>query len=389
MEPSGSSGENVRIKYVSFHEKSGYGIAGRRYLLGLAGTGLTVTWTPMVKGRRWGLGYEPFEDRKVGDPALDPLCNRAEKYNTVIVHTVPEYFPLWRAREPGKRIIGCTVWETDRLPAHWPALLNSIDGIMVPCEWNAEVFRKCGVKPRIDVVPHVADPTFDGLGRERNSAEEFVFYTIGTWTTRKALWNTIECFLETFNADDAVRLVVKTTPEDFTRPRWLRGFHRVEDSISRIMSGRRNPARITIITDELSDADVVALHRNGDCYISLCRSEGWGLGAFDAATAGRPVIMPAFGGHLDYLPSELAFLLPCEPLSVRTSPPSRSYTHDQSWAEPSRAHARDAMRWIVAHQREAWERGRGLAEYIRRNFGSEAVMPRMLRALYAAEAVAP
>ncbi len=245
------------------------------------------------------------------------------------------------------------------------------------------MFRKCGVRTRIDVVPHIADSTLDGLAGERSDTDEFLFYTIGMWTDRKALWNVFECFLGTFDSGDAVRLVVKTTPDDFTRPHWLRGFHSVEERTARIVSRYRNPARITVITRELSDSDIVQLHCQGDCYLSLSRSEGWGLGAFDAAAAGRPVIMPEFGGHLDYLPSDLAFLVPCEPLSVRASPAAPSYTEDQTWAEPSRPHAAGAMRWIVTHRPEARERGRRLAGHIHRNFGPSAILPRMLRSLWA------
>ena len=34
---------------------------------------------------------------------------------------------------------------------------------------------------------------------------------------------------------------------------------------------------------------------------SCARGEGWGLGGFDAAAHGNPVVTTGFGGQLDYL----------------------------------------------------------------------------------------
>jgi hypothetical protein len=42
----------------------------------LAKLGVPVTWTPMILGSAWRMGYEPFEGRSVDDPELDPFCNR-------------------------------------------------------------------------------------------------------------------------------------------------------------------------------------------------------------------------------------------------------------------------------------------------------------------------
>ena len=89
------------VKYISLYEVSGYGNAARSYLEAFKYSDIPLTWTPMVKGNALGLGYEPFTGNKVGDPDLDLLCNKKIKYNTVIVHTVPEYFPFWVATGAG------------------------------------------------------------------------------------------------------------------------------------------------------------------------------------------------------------------------------------------------------------------------------------------------
>ena len=90
---------------MSLYEASGYGVAARRYLRGLRKTSISLTWTPMVPGRGWGMGYEPFAGKEIGAPELDSICNQEVEYDTVLVHTVPEYYPFWKKKEPGKRII--------------------------------------------------------------------------------------------------------------------------------------------------------------------------------------------------------------------------------------------------------------------------------------------
>ena len=149
------SGLSGGIKYISLHDSTGYGIAASRYMKGLTGLGVPLTWAPMVSGSGWGLGYQPFTGKAAGEPELDQYCNSDIPYDTVIVHTVPEYFPRWVAQESGKQVIGYTVWETDIIPKHWKPLLNSVDRLMVPCHWNREVFEQCGVMKPISVVPHV------------------------------------------------------------------------------------------------------------------------------------------------------------------------------------------------------------------------------------------
>ncbi len=367
------------IRYVSLHEASGYGEAARRYLHGLVKSGVPLTWTPMIPGRGWNMGYQPYERCSAGEAWLRPYCNRKIEYDTVIVHTVPEYYPLWKAREPGKKIIGCTVWETDRPPRHWIPILNGVDGLMVPCTWNSEVFRRHGVSTRMAVIAHI--PTTDtaaGFQCRRDEADgAFTFYTIATWTARKALWATIESYLDAFSKEDPVCLLIKTTCRDFTR-RSFGPFYRTSRAfVRRIVRKRRAAPPIRLVTDELSARAMLSLHARGDCYLSLSRSEGWGIGAYDAAAFGKPVVATGYGGQLDYLASDLSYLVGYRIVPVEDSRGRASYSSDQHWAEPDRKHASQLMRRVFENQEEARTRGALLAESVRRRF-DEATISRKL-----------
>ena len=62
-----------------------------------------------------------------------------------VAHLVPEYYPLVQSVLDGGPFVAHTVWESDRLPQHWPDLLNATDLVVVPTAWNRDVFVASGV----------------------------------------------------------------------------------------------------------------------------------------------------------------------------------------------------------------------------------------------------
>jgi glycosyltransferase involved in cell wall biosynthesis len=95
---------------------------------------------------------------------------------------------------------------------------------------------------------------------------------------------------------------------------------------------------VCLVTQELSDDELGGLHLRGDCFVSLCHGEGWGLGSFDAAAHGKPVVTTGFGGQLDYLHGS-PLLVDYEPVPVHDGTRWGTYTPDQRWAEPDIEHA--------------------------------------------------
>lgn len=383
------------IRYISLHEHSGYGEAARRVMGCLRRAGVPLTWTPMVPGAGWKLGYEPFLGREIQNAGeLGVACNRPMDVDTVIVHTVPEYFPLWRtelgADAASPLFVGHTVWETNRLPRSWPSLLGCCDGVLVPCSWNLSTFAGLGVP--LGLLPH--PPVFPRpsiASQEEHTPEPptgtdrpFRFYSIGTWTTRKAMDLLIRAYLRAFSADDPVELVIKTSPEDFTRPRGrvagtLFGRHRSSSAaLAGLLAGVTRPAAVRLITRKVSGGEIAALHRSGECYVSLSRSEGWGLGAYDAAAFGNPVVTPGYGGQLDYLGAESAYLVDYRLVAVEDAQGGASYTADQTWAEPSVEHAATLLRQIFEFPDEARRRAAIASDAIYERFDPQRLVNELL-----------
>src|SRR5690606_30421380 len=120
------------LKYIAWADTTGYAVAARSYLRALLRQGLPLTWTPLL------CPDDRYREAPQAPPGTEPLLAAAAQcpldYDTVLLHTVPEYYPEWLAREraPGRRILGYTVWELERLPPHWPAILNQLDGVLLP-----------------------------------------------------------------------------------------------------------------------------------------------------------------------------------------------------------------------------------------------------------------
>src|SRR5690606_29329716 len=123
-----------------------------------------------------------------------------------------------------------------------------------------------------------------------------------------------------------------------------------------------------------------ALHELGDAFVSLARTEGWGLGAFDAALRGKPVVMTGYGGQLDFLTPDLACLLDYERVPVHEPVWSASYRPGDQWAQPSLTQAVGCLRRLAAEPAEARIRAELLAARLRQEFAE----PRVLEALLAA-----
>jgi glycosyltransferase involved in cell wall biosynthesis len=375
------------IKYVGFNDSTGYGIAAKNLAAALRQESVTVHWTPVAYGAS---ASNPQSASQI-----------TEGYGNVIIHLMPEYYPKWIEFErshhaKSKTIWGYTTWETDKIPRHWAVLLNRMDGIFVPCKWNMDVFRECGVKTRIEVLPHISQ--FQGMPPQLSPSlqlrklvdrigKRFVFYNIGVWSERKAPWLLINTFLSEFKSDEPVVLVLKSGKHDYVnyRRKWSRPWlfvpGKAADAFQSIMKSGADGPEVIFMDEELSDNDIAWLHKTGDCFVSLTHGEGWGLGSYEAAWYGKPIITTGFGGVLDYLPGNLSYHVNYKLMPVRYNAYWKSYSNEQRWADPDLTHARQLMRQVLEDKNAAGETGMQLKEYVHRNFNSALIARQCLDSL--------
>lgn len=378
------------VKYISLAETTGYGMSAVAYIRALLEAGIPVTWWPKVMDHgRYVPADDPAQVRAAFSavPDLDDILasfHAPVDYDLVIVHLTPEHWPA--ALEQGKRMVGYTVWETDRLPLHWPALLSGYDLILTPSTFSRDVLAPHTRSP-VRVVPHLPRtdwPGSDGASlaafRRRFGVgdNDFLFYTLNTWILRKAVWLTLHAFLLAFSDTERAALLIKTNPHGEAEGKGWGPSRRLFD---RIMANYPDPAPVVFVPDELSHDDIGTLHLAGDAFVSLTRSEGFGMGAFDAATAGTPVVMTGWSGQLDFLPPEHACLVDYELRQVvehlGDHAPQR-----QNWAHADLDHAIHWMRRLYENPDEASRRGAGLKAHVSEHFATASVTRLLLEALH-------
>jgi glycosyltransferase involved in cell wall biosynthesis len=367
--------EQDEWSYLSLDEESGYGVAAQRCIAALEESGLAVAWTPFVSGPSWRLGYEPAGG------------SGEQHAGVVVAHLVAEYLPVIRARCPEAFLVAHTVWDTTRIPRHWIECLNQADLVVVPSRFSAAAIDRCEVTPPVAIVPHVAPPTTAVSPADawpEIPKDVVVFYTIAEWNERKAPFRTVEAFLRAFTSRDRVLLVVKTSHFDRrtapTAVPSVAGKGTSAWALARLLASHADPPPVRLITRALAEYELCALHRRGDCYVSLARGEGWGLGAFDAAAHGNPVVTTGFGGQLDYL-GDSPLLVRFELVPVHDPAGFPSYAPDQRWAEPDVDHAATLLREVARDSRRAARLARPIAARIHRRYNGSAVAVAFRRAV--------
>jgi glycosyltransferase involved in cell wall biosynthesis len=396
----------IGVKYIAYGNSSGYGLAGVAYARALHNAGVPVWWQPWFLGPRsyrWqpadGLERLPLAQAAKGDAALSDLpaliaaVARPIDYDTVVVHTVPEHWPHFV--EAGRRMLGYTVWEADALPGHWPSLLNAVDAVMVPLPQIAELFAHGGVVRPVHAIPHIRRHAWsesagdDAIAlklRLRIPDDHFVFYTIGAWDPRKAVDALVATFARTFAAEDRVSLLVKTSARASNAAAVGAG-EITENAIREItreaerQTGRAAANIAVVAADDISGRTIDAIHAAGDCFVSLAHGEGWGMGAFDAAALGNPVIITGWGGPREYLGSDYPGLIAHRMTAVTGWQPHASYQATQRWAQADVEHAAMLMRAAAARDPRFAEAAVRIRETIVNRYAEPIVAKRFVAAI--------
>ena len=176
----------------------------------------------------------------------------------------------------------------------------------------------------------------------------------------KAYWHAFQ------NTKDKVALVLKTYRNDYS--------DQEKDVIRRTIRRLKKvtPAdyypKILLVLNMLSDEEILGLHKRGDCYASLDRGEGFGLGGFTSGAVGNPIIVTGFGGVTEYAKSDNSYLVNYTKTPVFGMPWTPWYRLDQLWAEPSIIDGANKMRYVYENQDVAKEKGLKLKKYISENF---------------------
>jgi len=240
-------------------------------------------------------------------------------------------------------------------------------------------------------VPHVSHLRPATTREElRGDGAVMKFYVIGTWTSRKALGDCVTAFLSAFTSADRVALHIHTTSENLIAK--YRVGNRFEQlipegstwyALANAMAGYPQPPPVTLSTRTFSRDEIDGLHADSDCFVLLSRGEGFGLGAFDAAAFGNPIVVTGWGASPEFVPEGYPYLVDCDLVPTRPEDADAWWLpkEGECWAKARISHAAHLMREIYEHRTEASTWGAELQSLVTERFASQRVTEQLLAAL--------
>jgi glycosyltransferase involved in cell wall biosynthesis/SAM-dependent methyltransferase len=271
----------------------------------------------------------------------------------------------------GRYSIGVWWWELGEFPAKQLGAFELLDEVWVGTRFVAEALQRVAPVP----VFHVPLPiqVLGGVGPDREAfglpPHEFVFlfsFDYNSVFRRKNPLDLVDAFTRAFGPDDGVRLVVKSINGE-----------RDPDNQDLLRIAAEPYEHVQMIDQYLSAEDNQRLLESCDAYVSLHRSEGFGIGMAEALLRGKPVVATAYGGNTDYLTEDTGY-----PVSFTLEPVGEGawpYEPDAEWAQPDLDDAVRQMRAVVERQWEAIERVRRAQHELSITHSLEAAGERMLR----------
>ena len=227
-------------------------------------------------------------------------------------------------------------WELETIPEDWVQLAPLINEIWAPTEFIAAAMRARMPVPVYQMAPGVEIGEVERIPRATLGIPEdhcvFLFaFDLHSQIRRKNPHAVIRAFQQAFTPNDKVTLVIKAS-----------GGERTPDlaELEQIARG----ANIVLIHRLFSRSASLGLIQLCDCFVSLHRSEGFGLGMAEAMSLGKPVIATNYSGNLDFMNSGNSMLVDFRRVEITEN--HGNYTKGNFWAEPSVDQAATYMRQV-------------------------------------------
>ncbi|MFC3750522.1 glycosyltransferase [Paenibacillus sp. GCM10012306] len=239
--------------------------------------------------------------------------------------------------------IGYWHWELPDFPDEWKESFNLVNEIWVPSTFVADAISMKSPVPVVKI-PHSIEVKIETV-RDRSyfklPEKAFLFltmYDLKSYQERKNPQASINAFKAAFEPNDmGVGLVVKVNSATNN-----------SKELSELHDLVGNYQNIYLIKQTLSRNDTNALLLVTDSYISLHRSEGFGLGLAEAMYLGKPAIGTNWSSNVDFMNANNSCLVDYRLVQLTEDHgPYKSYQH---WAEPDIEHASSFMRKLYDNE---------------------------------------
>ena len=309
------------------------------------------------------------------DRSLDQNISRKGKYAVNLIHINPDQIEKACYDYPHRMFdnhynIGVLLWELEKIPDSWIEKMDYFDEIWTPSRFVSDAVRKGTDKPVI-TIPYGIEAPAENIGRAEFGFLESEFlvlamYDSNSFVTRKNPNGAIDAFLKAFgHGEEDTALVLKVSngyPEELAALK------------SRLDS---SGIKYYLVTERLSKPRLNALIACCNVFVSMHRSEGFGLVIAEAMLLGVPVVATGWSSNVEFMPEECT----CR-VGYRMVPVGDAYQYkeeSQLWADPDTDEAAEYLKALKAYPEKAAKMAKEAQGFIRQEYSIRACGEKMAK----------
>lgn len=299
------------------------------------------------------------------------LTNSEKIYPFIIAVINADHFKFWiqdlglKDKNIGKaRIIGVWAWETEDFPQKMHSAFQYVDEIWAVSSFVRDAIAKHTNKVvKVFPTPIIKPTNIEQLNRASVGIPKYAKFNLFIFDymsifNRKNPLGVIEAHIKAFPDQNGPTLVLKS----------INSQKDVENhELVKFKIGGRSD--IILIDNYLSRDQLTALINECDAYISLHRSEGYGLTIVEAMALGKAVIATGYSGNLDFMNARNSVLVPFEKKLIGSD--SFPYSPDSYWAEPDIDFAAEKLFELHNNIDLRIHLGQSAQEFVLKNFSIE------------------
>lgn len=251
--------------------------------------------------------------QEINDATLNELNylkanNVSDKSIKVFCSTIPLNMS-WN----GYKILYTMFENSDGIHPDYRDRLNCFDEIWIPTEHGKKILEDHGVKRPIFVMPLGVDtgrynttPSQYDLNVELKS---FVFLSVFKWSYRKGYDLLLKAFMEEFDAEDDVSLLLVSRlnyAQSHESGRIIQDFENISRGINK---DEEDFPHVELYDDTILEQYLSEFYKNSDCFVLPSRGEGFCLPICEAAACGLPVIATRCSGHSDFVKEDNSYCI--------------------------------------------------------------------------------
>ncbi len=242
-----------------------------------------------------------------------------------------------------KHNIAYWAWELPEFPDSWLRFFRYFDEIWTPSHFVTEAISRKSPIPVL-TMPHPISfqrPTGNNRAKFNLPKNQFLFlfmYDLNSYQERKNPQAVIDAYRQAFhNSSEDVGLVMK-----------VHGIRKNEADFKALKESVKDLRNVHLVPKTLPRSDVYALQDACDCFVSLHRSEGFGLSVAESMYLQKPVISTNWSATSEFV--NLGNGCPVKYQLIKLEKNFGPYGKGQIWADPDVDHAAWFMRKVFENK---------------------------------------